>query len=130
MVVDHLDAMHSIKNNLTTKELKFQDDIAKRDETISAMEARLAALKSSSENLAKKELQDLEVQTEKVEDAQQANVISTLQKDLFYYRNANKYFSRNHRDLKTKLREVVAVNHKLAKSLEDPISYAKAVEKS
>lgn len=32
------------------------------------------------------------------------------QKDIFYYRNANK-------ELKSKLREVVAVNHRLAKTI-------------
>jgi hypothetical protein len=32
------------------------------------------------------------------------------QKDVFYYRNANK-------ELKSKLREVVAVNHRLAKTI-------------
>lgn len=37
--------------------------------------------------------------------------IRGLEKDVFYYRNANK-------ELKTKLREVVAVNHKLAHTLE------------
>lgn len=41
-----------------------------------------------------------------------------MQKDVYYYRNANK-------DLKTKLREVVAVNHKLAKSLEKNIAQPK-----
>ena len=38
-------------------------------------------------------------------------IIQKLEKDVFYYRSAN-------RDLKAKLREVVSVNHKLAKSLE------------
>jgi hypothetical protein len=53
------------------------------------------------------------------------DTVNTLEKDLFYYRNANK-------ELKTKLREVVAVNHKLAKSLEvkDGSQMATAVERS
>ena len=35
-----------------------------------------------------------------------------LEKDVFYYRNVNK-------ELKSKLREVVAVNHRLAKTLQE-----------
>jgi hypothetical protein len=37
--------------------------------------------------------------------------VKDLEKDVFYYRNANK-------ELKSKLREVVAVNHRLAKTLQ------------
>jgi hypothetical protein len=40
----------------------------------------------------------------------QDNSLKDLQRDVYYYRNANK-------ELKSKLREVVAVNHRLAKTL-------------
>ena len=38
--------------------------------------------------------------------------VQALEKDVFYYRNANK-------ELKTKLREIVAMNHRLSKSLQE-----------
>jgi vacuolar-type H+-ATPase subunit F/Vma7 len=40
-----------------------------------------------------------------------------VEKDVFYYRNANK-------ELKSKLREIVAVNHRLAKTLQERVKTA------
>ncbi len=44
-----------------------------------------------------------------------------IEKDVFYYRNVNK-------ELKTKLREVVAVNHRLAKTLQKQAATSSADE--
>ncbi|KAJ3311400.1 hypothetical protein HDU76_003132, partial [Blyttiomyces sp. JEL0837] len=55
-----------------------------------------------------KELEDRECQTESWEKAHETAVVN-LERDLFYYKQTNK-------ELKAKLREIVAVNHKLSKS--------------
>lgn len=68
----------------------------------------------NTEQTTKRPMSESQAQTDAItlqgEDTQSES-IHKLERDVFYYRNANK-------ELKSKLREIVAVNHRLAKSVQ------------
>ncbi|KAJ3319053.1 hypothetical protein HDV06_006280 [Boothiomyces sp. JEL0866] len=111
-----LERLSGMKQELESNESLSKERIGELSSTVEKLEKRTQKIINTYEKqlaLAREkqiETNSVVSQTEGLTDPKAESLVS--EKDVFYYKNANK-------ELKTKLREVVAVNHRLAKTLKE-----------